>query len=86
MPHIHTLARRTQAVVRENLGWAVAYNLVAVPLALSGGLTPWIAALGMGISSITVVLNALRLLRNPKQAAQPWSKAPRTPHQEVLAS
>ena len=86
LPHIHTLARRTQAVVRENLGWAVAYNLVAVPLALSGGLTPWIAALGMGISSITVVLNALRLLRNPKQAAQPWSKAPRTPHQEVLAS
>jgi len=86
LPHIHTLARRTQNVVRENLGWAIAYNLVAVPLALSGGLTPWIASLGMGVSSITVVLNALRLLRNGGSGVRHTGILPIPPNKEVLAS
>jgi Cu2+-exporting ATPase len=50
-------------VVRQNLTWAVLYNLTAVPLAASGWLEPWMAALGMSMSSLLVVLNALRILR-----------------------
>ncbi len=50
----------------ENLSWALGYNLAIIPLALSGALTPWIAALGMSLSSLLVVGNALRLLQAPK--------------------
>ncbi len=56
------VARRTLAIIRQNLGWALAYNLVAVPLAAAGLVTPWLAALGMSLSSLTVVANALRLV------------------------
>jgi len=56
-------ARRTVAVIRENLVWAVLYNAVAVPLAGAGLIAPWAAALGMSASSILVVLNAMRLNR-----------------------
>ncbi|MBS0319149.1 MAG: heavy metal translocating P-type ATPase [Proteobacteria bacterium] len=56
-------ARRTRRVIRQNLGWALAYNAVAVPLAIAGALTPLVAAVGMSLSSVLVVANALRLLR-----------------------
>ena len=56
-------ARRTLRVIRQNLAWAFAYNLVAIPLAASGQLTPLTAALGMSLSSLFVVANALRLAR-----------------------
>jgi Cu2+-exporting ATPase len=55
------LARKTQRIIRENLGWALAYNLVAIPAAALGHVTPWIAGIGMSVSSLLVVLNALRL-------------------------
>ena len=42
-------------VVRQNLAWAVAYNLLALPLAAAGLVTPWIAALGMAVSSLAVL-------------------------------
>ena len=48
------------AIMRQNLTWAVIYNLAAVPLAASGWLQPWMAAIGMSLSSLLVVLNALR--------------------------
>jgi Cu2+-exporting ATPase len=54
-------ARHTLAIIRENLGWAIAYNLVALPLAAAGWILPWMAALGMSLSSLLVVANALRL-------------------------
>jgi Cu2+-exporting ATPase len=57
------LAAATRAVVRQNLIWAVCYNLTALPLAASGVLQPWMAALGMSLSSLIVVGNALRLNR-----------------------
>jgi Cu2+-exporting ATPase len=56
-------SRRALTVVRQNLSWAAAYNLVAVPAAALGLVTPLIAALGMSLSSLTVVLNALRITR-----------------------
>ncbi len=56
-------ADRTLRIIRQNLGWALAYNLVAVPAAVLGYVTPWLAALGMSLSSLLVVANSLRLLR-----------------------
>ena len=64
------IAQRTWRIVRQNLAWAVAYNLVALPLAVAGVVTPWLAGLGMGTSSLLVVLNALRLLGGPAEARQ----------------
>jgi Cu2+-exporting ATPase len=55
------LARRTLAIIRQNLAWAFAYNVVAIPLAMAGWITPWMAGIGMSASSLLVVLNALRL-------------------------
>jgi Cu2+-exporting ATPase len=55
-------ARDTLRIVRQNLGWAMAYNLVAIPAAAFGWVTPWGAALGMSLSSLFVMFNALRLL------------------------
>jgi Cu2+-exporting ATPase len=49
-------------LIRQNLTWAIAYNLVAIPAAVTGLLEPWHAALGMSLSSLMVVFNALRLL------------------------
>ncbi|MGE5090319.1 MAG: heavy metal translocating P-type ATPase, partial [Candidatus Levyibacteriota bacterium] len=57
------IARRARGIVRENLAWALAYNAIALPLAAAGLVTPWLAGLGMGASSLLVVLNALRLGR-----------------------
>jgi Cu2+-exporting ATPase len=52
-------------VIRQNLGWAMLYNLAAIPAAASGLLNPWLSGLGMAGSSALVVLNALRLRREP---------------------
>jgi Cu2+-exporting ATPase len=60
------LARRTQRIVRQNLAWAFAYNLTAIPLAMLGWITPWMAGIGMSASSLLVVANALRLQRGMK--------------------
>jgi len=57
------LARRTLRIVRQNLGWAFAYNLVALPLAVCGRIAPVYAAVAMALSSICVVGNSLRLSR-----------------------
>jgi Cu2+-exporting ATPase len=57
------LAQATRSVVRQNLTWAACYNLTALPLAAAGLLHPWMAALGMSLSSLVVVGNALRLNR-----------------------
>jgi P-type Cu2+ transporter len=56
-------AAATRRVVRQNLVWAAVYNLAAVPLAAAGVLAPWMAAIGMSVSSLVVVGNALRLNR-----------------------
>lgn len=61
-------ARRTLRVVRQNLWWAAIYNAVCVPLAVAGWLPAWLAGMGMALSSLLVVLNALRLSYDAKPA------------------
>lgn len=57
------IARRTLRIVRQNLVWSFVYNFVALPLAMFGFITPWMAGIGMSGSSLLVVLNSLRLQR-----------------------
>lgn len=63
---VHT-ARRTLMIIRQNLGWAIGYNLIALPLAATGWIAPWMAAIGMSASSLIVVVNALRLSSNERK-------------------
>ena len=62
------IARRARRIVKQNLAWAVGYNLVALPLAAAGAVPPWAAAIGMSLSSLAVAGNALRLGRMPGAA------------------
>ena len=55
------MSRQTLRIIRQNFAWAIGYNLLAVPLAVMGLIAPWMAAIGMSLSSLVVVLNALRL-------------------------
>ncbi|HSD97175.1 MAG TPA: HAD-IC family P-type ATPase, partial [Sulfuricaulis sp.] len=67
LPHLADgliVAQRTLAIIRQNLVWAVVYNLLAIPAAATGHVTPWMAALGMSVSSLLVVANAMRLTRH----------------------
>lgn len=59
----HVIARRARRLMYQNLIWALAYNLVAIPLAAMGHVTPLVASIGMAASSLIVVTNALRVLR-----------------------
>jgi Cu2+-exporting ATPase len=61
--HAFALVRKGMRVVRQNLGWALAYNIGVIPLAALGYLTPALAAVGMAASSLLVVANALRARR-----------------------
>ena len=63
LPYLLELAARSRRITRQNLAWATVYNLTILPLAISGHLTPWIAALGMSASSLLVIANALRIHR-----------------------
>lgn len=64
IPQAVAMARRTRRIIIQNLAWAIAYNLLALPLAASGTIKPWQAALGMAASSLLVTANALRLSRS----------------------
>ncbi|MNR83774.1 putative copper-importing P-type ATPase A [compost metagenome] len=64
------LARRTMRVIRQNLMWATAYNLLAIPAAALGWINPWMSGIGMSASSALVILNALRLRRVSKAVTE----------------
>ena len=55
------LADKTQTIIKENLLWALIYNLLAIPAAMMGWVNPWVAGIGMSLSSLAVTLNAWRL-------------------------
>lgn len=57
------IARSTVKNIKQNLFWALAYNALGIPLAAAGYLAPWLAGGAMALSSVSVVLNALRLQR-----------------------
>ncbi len=61
----YDLIFQTRRIIRQNLLWALIYNLLAIPAAAAGWVPPWLAAIGMSLSSSVVIINALRLKRNP---------------------
>ena len=87
VPRALRLARETHTVILQNLSWALGYNLVAIPLAMTGLLSPALAAVAMGVSSVTVVVNSARLRhfgvlvdrRRWALAAGGWRASPRRP-------
>lgn len=63
IPHLISHAKQTMKVIKENIAWAIVYNLISIPLAFFGILSAWLAGLGMAVSSLIVVANALRLTK-----------------------
>jgi P-type Cu2+ transporter len=62
-------ARKTRRIIIQNISWALIYNLIALPVAAAGYIPPWAAAIGMSLSSLLVVGNAMRLARLKATAA-----------------
>ncbi|MBC3766942.1 heavy metal translocating P-type ATPase [Neptunicella marina] len=69
LPYLIKIARLSKSKIRQNIAWALAYNLIVLPLAVCGLLTPWIAVIGMSASSLIVVGNSARLLKQHFGAA-----------------
>ncbi|WP_339202756.1 heavy metal translocating P-type ATPase [Paenibacillus sp. FSL K6-3182] len=63
IPDAIFMSRKTMGNIRQNLFWALAYNSLGIPIAAIGLLAPWVAGAAMALSSVSVVLNALRLQR-----------------------
>ncbi len=63
IPDTLKMSRLTVRNIKQNLFWALAYNSIGIPIAVAGLLAPWVAGAAMAFSSVSVVLNALRLLR-----------------------
>jgi Cu2+-exporting ATPase len=63
IPDLIRHAQHTMKIIKENIAWAIFYNLISIPLAFFGILSAWLAGLGMAISSLIVVANALRLTK-----------------------
>jgi Cu2+-exporting ATPase len=61
VPRAIGIAHQARHILRQNLAWSMVYNLAGIPLAALGYLPPWLAALGMSLSSMLVVLNARRV-------------------------
>ena len=71
VPRMLALAHKTKRTIKQNFMWAIGYNISVLPFAIMGIMTPWMAALGMSLSSIIVVYNSSRLLRDTEQSIHP---------------
>ena len=60
---VFTIAKRCKVKIIQNMGWALGYNILVLPLAVTGFLSPWMAVVGMSLSSLIVVANSIRLLK-----------------------
>lgn len=81
LPQTLVLARRTRRIMRQNLAWALGYNILALPFAALGLVTPLLAAVGMALSSLLVTGNALRIARGrpPRPVPVPVAGTAGTP-------
>jgi len=88
VPELIRVARATRRRIRINLGWAIGYNLLALPLAMSGLITPWMAAIGMSVSSLLVTAGSAALLaeRAPSESASASASASAAARETSAAS
>ena len=70
IPEAIDMSRKTMANIKQNLAWALGYNALGIPIAAMGYLEPWVAGAAMALSSVSVVLNALRLQEANKPKAE----------------
>ena len=80
------IARRARNIMRQNLAWSAGYNVVALSCAAAGLVTPWLAGIGMGASSLIVVLNALRVRGGAPAASRDQVRGPRRDIEDPLPS
>jgi Cu2+-exporting ATPase len=66
--YVFVTSHKKRRIIKQNLLWALGYNLVAVPFAAAGLIAPWMAALGMSLSSLLVVINSGRLAKAEKRS------------------
>jgi Cu2+-exporting ATPase len=69
LPSLFEMSNRTRRKIKQNIMWSLGYNLLVLPFAMSGLLDPWMAVVGMSLSSIIVVSNSTRLLKDKQQMA-----------------
>lgn len=70
IPDAISMSKKTMSNIRQNLFWALAYNVIGIPIAAMGYLEPWLAGAAMALSSVSVVLNALRLQNVDRQIGE----------------
>ena len=70
------LTSKSLSLIRQNLAWAILYNIIAIPAAMAGILAPWHAAIGMSLSSMIVVINSLRIYSVTGQQKPDETSAP----------
>lgn len=74
LPELLSLSYRTHHILKQNIAWAMGYNLLAIPVAMSGWIRPQYGVMLMVLSSLSVTFNALRIRRTSKQFSKPSKK------------
>jgi Cu2+-exporting ATPase len=80
------ITSKSLSLIRQNLGWAVLYNAIAIPAAMAGILAPWHAAIGMSLSSMIVVLNSLRIYSLKNEHRLPENTASATLSKQLVGN